>query len=197
MRRARQGHGQWCRADRLTGTCSSPAGLTTIYARMTGDGFEAASSDDYCWLSRDVTVPAGGSVEAEGRYRLYDGRDPGVHRAVPPLRRPRNLEAVRAQKAEYNSTGRRTCPYIDVPKKAVQKAIDYRWWLERFNSLDANIPGYDYQYPVTIEGVLGYNNAIILTQPMHLQDTKWLRSPYPGLRPAAVRGQLLAEQRLP
>lgn len=47
----------------LTGTCSSPAGLTTIYARMTGDGFEAASSDDYCWLSRDVTVPAGGSVE--------------------------------------------------------------------------------------------------------------------------------------
>ena len=38
----------------LTGTCSSSAGLTTIYARMTGDGFEAASSDDYCWLSRDV-----------------------------------------------------------------------------------------------------------------------------------------------
>lgn len=73
-----------------------------------------------------------------------------------------------------------------MPKKAVQKAIDYRWWLERFNSLDANIPGYDYQYPVTIEGVLGYNNAIILTQPMHLQDTKWLRSPY------LAYGQLLS-----
>ena len=103
------------------------------------------------------------------------------------VRRRRNTQPLWAE----------NLPYIDVPKKAVQKAIDYRWWLERFNSLDANIPGYDYQYPVTIEGVLGYNNAIILTQPMHLQDTKWLRSPYPGLRPAAVRGQLLAEQRLP
>lgn len=97
-----------------------------------------------------------------------------------------NLEAVRAQKAEYNLYWAENLPYIDVPKKAVQKAIDYRWWLERFNSLDANIPGYDYQYPVTIEGVLGYNNAIILTQPMHLQDTKWLRSPY------LAYGQLLS-----
>lgn len=89
-----------------------------------------------------------------------------------------NLDAIRTQKAEYNLYWAENLPYVDVPNKAVQKAIDYRWWSERFNSLDANIPGYDYQYPVTIEGVLGYNNAIALTQPMHLQDTKWLRSAY-------------------
>ena len=170
----------------LTGTCSSPAGLTTIYARMTGDGFEAASSDDYCWLSRDVTVPAGGSVELKVVMAFTTEEIPESTEQYLRFAGLGNLEAVRAQKAEYNLYWAENLPYIDVPKKAVQKAIDYRWWLERFNSLDANIPGYDYQYPVTIEGVLGYNNAIILTQPMHLQDTKWLRSPY------LAYGQLLS-----
>ena len=170
----------------LTGTCSSPAGLTTIYARMTGDGFEAASSDDYCWLSRDVTVPAGGSVELKVVIAFTTEEIPEATEQYLRFAGLGNLEAVRAQKAEYNLYWAENLPYIDVPKKAVQKAIDYRWWLERFNSLDANIPGYDYQYPVTIEGVLGYNNAIILTQPMHLQDTKWLRSPY------LAYGQLLS-----
>lgn len=170
----------------LTGTCASPAGLTTIYARMTGDGFEAASSDDYCWLSRDVTVPAGGSVELKVVIAFTTEEIPESTAQYLRFAGLGNLEAVRAQKAEYNLYWAENLPYIDVPKKAVQKAIDYRWWLERFNSLDANIPGYDYQYPVTIEGVLGYNNAIILTQPMHLQDTKWLRSPY------LAYGQLLS-----
>ena len=170
----------------LTGTCSSPAGLTTIYARMTGDGFEAASSDDYCWLSRDVTVPAGGSVELKVVMAFTTEEIPESTEQYLRFAGLGNLEAVRAQKAEYNLYWAENLPYIDVPKKAVQKAIDYRWWLERFNSLDANIPGYDYQYPITIEGVLGYNNAIILTQPMHLQDTKWLRSPY------LAYGQLLS-----
>ena len=170
----------------LTGTCSSPAGLTTIYARMTGDGFEAASSDDYCWLSRDVTVPAGGSVELKVVIAFTTEEIPESTEQYLRFAGLGNLEAVRAQKVEYNLYWAENLPYIDVPKKAVQKAIDYRWWLERFNSLDANIPGYDYQYPVTIEGVLGYNNAIILTQPMHLQDTKWLRSPY------LAYGQLLS-----
>lgn len=170
----------------LTGTCSSPAGLTTIYARMTGDGFEPASSDDYCWLSRNVTVPAGGSVELKVVIAFTTEEIPESTEQYLRFAGLGNLEAVRAQKAEYNLYWAENLPYIDVPKKAVQKAIDYRWWLERFNSLDANIPGYDYQYPVTIEGVLGYNNAIILTQPMHLQDTKWLRSPY------LAYGQLLS-----
>ena len=130
--------------------------------------------------------PRGRQCGAEGRHRLYDGEIPESTEQDLRFAGLGNLEAVRAQKAEYNLYWAENLPYIDVPKKAVQKAIDYRWWLERFNSLDANIPGYDYQYPVTIEGVLGYNNAIILTQPMHLQDTKWLRSPY------LAYGQLLS-----
>ena len=53
----------------------------------------------------------------------------------------------------------------------------YRTFLNRYNYVDANIPGNDYQFPVSIEGVLGYNNAIQLTQPMHLQDLKYFRNP--------------------
>ena len=53
----------------------------------------------------------------------------------------------------------------------------YRTFLNRYNFFDANIPGNDFQFPVSIEGVLGYNNAIQLTQPMHMQDLKYFRDP--------------------
>ena len=168
----------------LVGTVQSPANLTTITTRMTGDGFTAAEAAGT--LTRELTVPAGGSVEFKVVMAFTTEEIPESTEQYLRFAGLGNLEAVRAQKAEYNLYWAENLPYIDVPKKAVQKAIDYRWWLERFNSLDANIPGYDYQYPVTIEGVLGYNNAIILTQPMHLQDTKWLRSPY------LAYGQLLS-----
>ncbi|MDW5326686.1 hypothetical protein [Plantactinospora sp. KLBMP9567] len=39
-------------------------------------------------------------------------------------------------------------------------------------------PGPVYQYPTTIEGVNLYQNSVALTQPMYLQDTKRLRTPY-------------------
>ena len=68
-------------------------------------------------------------------------------------------------------------PYIDVPDANVKKMSYYRTFLNRYNYVDANIPGNDYQFPVSIEGVLGYNNAIQLTQPMHLQDLKYFRDP--------------------
>ena len=45
--------------------------------------------------------------------------------------------------------------------------------LEPLQLFDGNIPGNDFQFPVSIEGVPGYNNAIQLTQPMHMQDLKY------------------------
>ena len=47
----------------------------------------------------------------------------------------------------------------------------------RFNNFDGNIPGQTFQFPTSTEGVLGYNNAIVLTQPMHIDDLKYLRNP--------------------
>ena len=77
----------------------------------------------------------------------------------------------------YNQWWADNIPYIDVPEPAIKKNIYYRWWLMRFNHLDADIPGQDFQFPISIEGALGYNNAIALTQPMHIDDLKYLRDP--------------------
>ena len=93
--------------------------------------------------------------------------------------------------------GRRTCPYIDVPEPAIKKNIYYRWWLMRFNNLDADIPGQTFQFPISIEGVLGYNNAIVLTQPMHIDDLKYLRNPIYALRRLAVGRAGLQERPVP
>ena len=63
------------------------------------------------------------------------------------------------------------------PRRERQEDVYYRRWLNRFNLFDGDIPGNDFQFPVSIEGVLGYNNAIQLTQPMHMQDLKYFRDP--------------------
>ncbi|MEU8298878.1 discoidin domain-containing protein [Micromonospora sp. NPDC048909] len=146
----------------------------TVSIDLTGAGFTRSGTN----LDREVTVPAGGSVslsvvgavssatlpETVENYRDYAALSPA--------------EAVRNGITEFNRRWAQDIPYIDVPDPAMEKAIVYRWWGERYNSLDANAPGYVYQYPTTIEGVNLYQNSVALTQPMHLQDTKWIRTPY-------------------
>ncbi|MBE1489390.1 Ig-like domain-containing protein [Plantactinospora soyae] len=170
-------------AAELTGTRTITSGSNnglvdtawnTIRVGLTGSGFTRSGSN----LDREVTVPAGGTVslsvvgavssatlpETVQSYQQYTGQAPG--------------EAVRTGITEFNRRWAQDVPYIDVPDPALEKAIVYRWWGERYNSLDANAPGHVYQYPTTIEGVNLYQNSVALTQPMHLQDTKWLRTPY-------------------
>ena len=67
-------------------------------------------------------------------------------------------------------------PYIETPNIPVNKAIQYHWWSMRYNSIDAQNPSYGFMFPNTMEGVLGYNNAIVLTQGMHIQDTGYFRT---------------------
>ncbi len=161
----------------LTGTVNSPGELTKITTRLTGEGFDYSQSANNA-LSKTVTIPAGATEEIKVVMAFTTEELPGSTEDYIRFAQMDGTTALKTQKKEYNAYWAENLPYIDVPNKAIQKAIDYRWWLERFNTADANIPGYDYQYPVTIEGVLGYNNAIALTQPMHLQDTKWLRNAY-------------------
>ena len=86
-------------------------------------------------------------------------------------------DAFRTHLAEYNRWWAENVPYIDLPDENVEKMSWYRTFLSRFNYFDANIPGNDFQFPVSVEGALGYNNAIQLTQPMHMQDLKYFRDP--------------------
>ncbi|BBF43066.1 hypothetical protein lbkm_1752 [Lachnospiraceae bacterium KM106-2] len=161
----------------LTGKLSSPAKLTTLYPKLAAtQGKESFDSKDGK-LTKTITIKAKETKEIKVMMAFTTKEIPESDQYFEKyLKMDQNDSILLEQKKEYNKWWAETMPYIDVPNKAIQKAIDYRWWLENFNKLDANIPGYDYQYPVTIEGVLGYNNAIALTQPMHLQDTKWMRN---------------------
>ncbi|MEJ3744902.1 Ig-like domain-containing protein [Actinomycetes bacterium KLBMP 9797] len=146
----------------------------TIRTHLTGAGFTRAGAN----LDREVTVPAGGSVSLSVVGAVSSATLPETvesyreYAALPPA------EAVRTGITAFNRRWAQDVPYIDVPDPALEKAIVYRWWGERYNTLDANATGHVYQYPTTIEGVNLYQNAVALTQPMHLQDTKWLRTPY-------------------
>ncbi|WP_083502062.1 discoidin domain-containing protein [Sphaerimonospora mesophila] len=159
--------------DELTGTVNSFNNLTTIRPRLTGDGFAVSGGG----LDRSVTIAPGATTtvklvmgfvtdeipESLSEYTAYKGYSAATAFATH----------VRAD----NLWWARNVPYFDSPEPAIKKNYYYRWWLMRFNNLDANLPGQTYQFPTSVEGVLGYNNAIVLTQPMHIDDLKYLRTP--------------------
>lgn len=169
----------------LTGSRLVKNNLTTIRPRLSGDGFAVAGGG----LDRSITVAAGQTAttkvvmgfltdeipESATEYNAYRGYTPATAFATH----------VRA----YNRWWADNIPYIDVPDPAIKKNIYYRWWLMRYNYLDVDIPGQDYQFPVSIEGVTGYNNAIALTQPMHIDDLKYLRDPVYSYGPWLSVGQ--------
>ncbi|SDL22126.1 discoidin domain-containing protein [Nonomuraea jiangxiensis] len=146
----------------------------TISVDLTGTGFTRNGAN----LDREVTVPAGGTVSLSVVGAVSSPTLPKTVESYEQYAALSPGQAVRTGITEFNRRWAKDVPYIDVPDPALEKAIVYRWWGERYNSLDANAPGYVYQYPTTIEGVNLYQNAVALTQPMHLQDTKWLRTPY-------------------
>ncbi len=169
--------------NELTGTRTLTSGsnnglVDTAWSQVTiglrADGFERNGTN----LDREISIPAGGSVDLSVVGVLYSDTLPESVEAYHEYAELEPAEAFRTGVTEFNRRWASDVPYIDVPDPAVEKAIVYRWWGERYNTLDANEPGYAYQYPTTIEGVNLYQNSIVLTQPMHLQDTKWLRTPY-------------------
>lgn len=88
-----------------------------------------------------------------------------------------NESAFKLQVMDYNAWWSKNIPYIDIPDNNVKKVLYYRWWCNRFNLLDANVPGNDWQFPMNMEGVLGYNNGITVSVAWAMQDLKWLRDP--------------------
>ncbi len=166
--------------------------LTSLVARMCAfgacrpshrrhGGEEAEPWRKHPCLYREITLGVGEKAVGDAIIAFTSDEIPAAERdylRFAALADASHSDALYTQQKEYNEYWHRTVPYIDVPSAAMKKAIDYHHWLLRYNTLDANIPGHDYQYPTTMEGVLGYNNAIVLTQCMHLQDTKWNRTPY-------------------
>ena len=156
--------------------------VTSYLSAFTGDGskFAASVAGSAGALDKAITIPAGSSVTMRVVLGVTASDIPDSVTEYNYFKDTANSNtaALKKQKADYNKYFVDETPYIDVPDTGIGKAIAYRWWSERFNSNDANLSGYNNQFPTTNEGSLLYNNAIILTQPMHLQDTKWLRSGY-------------------
>ncbi|WP_241774128.1 Ig-like domain-containing protein [Micromonospora haikouensis] len=167
----------------LTGTRTITSGANnglvdtpwdTIRVDLTGAGFTRTGTN----LDREVTVPAGGSVSLSVVGAVSSPTLPATVQSFREYAELPPATAVRTGITEFHRRWAQDIPYIDVPDPALEKAIVYRWWGERYNTLDANASGHVYQYPTTVEGSNLYQNAVALTQPMHLQDTKWLRTPY-------------------
>ncbi|MFI6787469.1 discoidin domain-containing protein [Nonomuraea sp. NPDC050383] len=157
----------------LTGQVNAKNNLTTIYPRLTGDGFTVSSGG----LNRSVTVAAGATVTAKLVMGFVTNEIPESRTEYDAYAGYSNATAFATHVRAYSRWWAQNVPYIDVPEPAIKKNIYYRWWLMRFNNLDADIPGQTFQFPTSTEGVLGYNNAIALTQPMHIDDLKYLRDP--------------------
>ena len=160
--------------NELTGAFAARNGITTVFPRLSGDGFKV----DGAAIVRSVRVPANGVAPA---VKVQLGL---VTREIPAsLDEYRRTVAQAPQQAyarhvtDYNRWWVDNIPWLDTPEDNIDKTLFYRWWLLRFNFLDADVPGNDYQFPVAIEGVLGYNNAIVLTTCMFIDDLKYLRDP--------------------
>ncbi|GIH03313.1 hypothetical protein Rhe02_13800 [Rhizocola hellebori] len=159
--------------NELTGQVNSFNNLTTLFPRLSGDGFTATSGG----LNRSVTVAAGATVTAKVVMGFITNEIPASQTEYDAYKGFSNATAFATHVRAYNLWWAQNLPYIDVPEPAIKKNIYYRWWLMRFNNFDGDIPGQTFQFPQSTEGVLGYNNAIVLTQPMHIDDLKYLRNP--------------------
>jgi PKD repeat protein len=159
--------------DELTGRVVTRYEVTTVTPRFSADGFTV----DAGALVHNVTLDPGQSVTLKFQLGATTAELPDANTEYERYRDYTADEALSTHLAEYDQWWADNVPYIDVPDENVKKMSYYRTFLNRFNYVDANIPGNDFQFPVSLEGVLGYNNAIQLTQGMHLQDLKYFRDP--------------------
>jgi hypothetical protein len=159
--------------NELTGQVNAFNSLTTLFPRLSGDGFTVSSGG----LNRSVTVGAGATVTAKVVMGFVANEIPDSLTEYNSYKGFTNATAFATHVRAYNLWWAQNVPYIDVPELAIKKNIYYRWWLMRFNNFDGDIPGQTFQFPTSVEGALGYNNAIVLTQPMHIDDLKYLRNP--------------------
>jgi hypothetical protein len=155
------------------GTFSTRYNLTAVVTRFSGTGFTASGNN----LVRSIVFNPGESVILKLQLGATTAEIPESGPEYERYRDYEPLEAWHTQLTEYNRWWVDNVPYIDVPDDNIKKMSFYRTFLNRFNYIDANIPGNDYQFPVSVEGALGYDNAVQLTQPMHLQDLKYFRDP--------------------
>ena len=162
-------------ATELTGRMNVKNDLTTIYPRFSGNGFTVKSGK----LVSTLNLGAGQSQTTKVQLGLIAKELPDSTKEYEARYTGNLVDPAASYKdsvTAYNQWWYENIPYVETPEHNIDKTVFYRWWLSRFNMLDANMPGNTFQYPTSIEGVLGYNNQIVLTSGMFINDTKWFRN---------------------
>ncbi|WP_372166171.1 Ig-like domain-containing protein [Xanthomonas axonopodis] len=160
--------------NELTGAFDAYNHITTVFPRLSGDGFHVEGQR----LVRDIDIPASGeTAPVKVQLGMLTRELPETRAEYTRIAAQTPQQAYQQHVASYNRWWVDNLPYLDTPNENISKSLFYRWWVLRFNFLDANVPGNDYQFPVAIEGVLGYDNSIVLTAGMFLDDLKYLRNP--------------------
>ena len=159
--------------------------LTTVFARLSGTGLSPEGGA----LAGELTIGPGESTEFKVQLGMITDEIPASADEYEQVRRSSPEAAFADHVRAYNRWWADNLPYFDLPDQALKKFVYYRWWLMRFNHLDADIPGNDFQFPTSIEGVTGYNNAIALTVPMFIDDLKYLRDPVYAYGPWVSTGE--------
>ncbi|GAA0481724.1 hypothetical protein Ade02nite_57250 [Paractinoplanes deccanensis] len=170
----------------LTGAVRAFNKLTDLFPRFSGDGFAPVDGT----LKRTVAVPASGSVRTKLQLGLVTKEIPASATEYAKYRGLAPAAAYKEHVTAYNRWWAENVPYLDTPENNIDKTLFYRWWLMRFNFLDADLPGNDYQFPTSMEGVLGYNNAIVLTTGMFVDDLKYFRDPAYSYGPWVSAGEV-------
>lgn len=171
--------------DELVGHVTALNDLTKLSPRFSGDGFSPAGAT----LSRTLSIPAGGSASAKVQLGLVTDEIAASRTEYDATRAQSPAEAYTTHVTAYNRWWAENVPYLDTPEDNIDKSLFYRWWLMRFNFLDADMPGNTYQFPVAMEGVLGYNNSIVLTTGMFIDDLKYFRDPIYSYGPWVSTGE--------
>jgi hypothetical protein len=171
--------------DELTGTVEALNDLTILHPRFSGDGFAPADGV----LQASVAVPAGGSAATKLQLGLVTDEIAATRPEYDAIRAASPAAAYTSHVTAYNRWWAENVPYLDTPEDNIDKTLFYRWWLMRFNFLDADIPGNTYQFPTSMEGVLGYNNSIVLTTGMFIDDLKYFRDPVYSYGPWVSAGE--------
>ena len=148
-------------------------GLTTANVKLSGDSMTASGTS----ITRSITLAAGQSVQTKVQLGWTTQELPESTTEYTTYKGYTNDTAFAAQVKTYNQWWADNIPYIDVPDTYIKKILYYRWWLNRFNSIDGNIPGNDWQFPAPVEGALGYANQITVSVPWIMDDLKYLRNP--------------------
>ncbi|HEU5129448.1 MAG TPA: Ig-like domain-containing protein [Glycomyces sp.] len=175
--------------DELTGVLdvqnSRSERLTTVFPRLSGTGL---TPDDGA-LTGELALGAGESATFKVQLGMITDELAASATEYAAYRDAAPEAAFAEHVRTYNRWWAENLPYFDVPDESIKKFIYYRWWLMRYNYLDADIPGNDFQFPTSIEGVTGYNNAIALTVPMFIDDLKYLRDPVYAYGPWVSTGE--------